>query len=162
MLSFGVTFFITIINISILYFVLKRLLWKPMKKFMETRAAKVREELDGAATARGVAEELKRRYETLLAEAEREAEALVKEAEDRGKAEYKAIVARAEADSVEIRHRAEERAEFEVRRAHDELSSEVAGLAMAAASRVAGRSLGSADDLSEAEAFIRGLQVNRG
>lgn len=162
MLDFSVTFIITIVNIAILVLVLRRLLFKPVQKFMAERTRKVKESLDGAATARSVAEELRTRYEALLADAEKEAEALLKEAEERGRLEYKRIVGIAEADAVEIRHRAEERAEFELRRARDELAGEVAGLAVAAAARVTGRSMGSAEDLSEAEAFIRGLEVNRG
>jgi len=156
-LDFGVTFLITLVNITILYLVLKRLLWKPMQKFMDNRTRKVKEELDGAATARSVAEELKKRYEDLLADAEKEAEALLKEAEGRGHDEYKRIVGLAEADAAQIRRRAEERADFELRRAQDELAGEVARLAIAAASKVSGRSMGAQEDLSEAEAFIRGL-----
>jgi F-type H+-transporting ATPase subunit b len=161
-LDFSVTFFITIANIALFVFVMKRLLWKPMKKFMDARTRKVKEELDAAATARSVAEELKARYEGLLAEAEKEAEAMVKEGVERGKEEGKAILAKAEADAVEIRHRAEERAAFELRRAHDELAGEVAALALAAASRIAGRNLGGADDLAEAESFVRGIGAGRG
>lgn len=161
MLNFSVTFFITIFNITILFLVLKKLLWKPMQKFLDARTRKVKEELDGAATARSVAEDLQKRYETLLAEAEKEAEGLLKEAEERGRVEYKRIVALAEADAAQVRHRAAERAEFELRRARDELAGEIASLALAAASRVAARQVGSADDLSEAEAFIRGLGAKR-
>ncbi len=161
MLNFSVTFFITILNITILYLVLKRLLWKPMQKFMDSRTRKVKEELDGAATARSVAEELKKRYEGLLADAEKEAEALLKEAEGQGREEYKRIVGQAEADAAQIRRRAEERADFELRRAQDELAGEVARLAIAAAAKVSGRAMGSQEDLSEAEAFIRDLGAHR-
>jgi F-type H+-transporting ATPase subunit b len=156
-LNFSVTFLITIVNIAILVLLLRRLFFKPVQKFMAERTKKIRQELDGAATARSVAEELKTQYEGLIANAEKEAEGLFKEAEAQGKEEYKAIIARAEAHALEIRQRAEERAAFELRRAHDELAAEVASLALAAASRVAGRSLGGGDDLSEAEAFVRSL-----
>jgi F-type H+-transporting ATPase subunit b len=161
-LNFTVTFFITIVNIAILVLLLRRLLFKPMQKFMAARAQKIKTELDGAATARSVAEDLKSRYEVLLAEAEHEAEGIVKEAEERGKEEYKTIVARAEAEAAEIRHRAQEQAAFEIRRARDELAAEVASLAIAAASRIAGRSMGGADDLAEAERFVRGVEASRG
>jgi len=156
-LDFSVTFFITLVNIAILVLVLRKLLFKPVRKFMDERTRKVKEELDGAATARSVAEELRTRYEGLLAEAEKEAEGLLQEAEGRGREEYKRIVGIAEADAIEIRHRAEEMAQFELRRARDELAGEVAGLAVAAAARITGHSMGGSDDLSEAEAFIRGL-----
>jgi F-type H+-transporting ATPase subunit b len=161
-LNFSVTFLITIVNIAILVLVLKKLLFKPVQKFMAERTRKVREELDGAATAKSVAEDLKTRYEGLLADAEREAESVIKEAEARGKEEAKAIIAKAEAEAVEIRHRAEDRAAFELRRARDELAGEVAKLAVAAASHVTGRSMSSSDDLAEAEAFVRGVGADRG
>jgi F-type H+-transporting ATPase subunit b len=161
-LNFTVTFFITIANIAILVLILKKLLFKPVQKFMAERTRKVKEEIDGAAVTRHSAEELKARYEKLLAEAEKESEAIVKEAEERGKEEAKAILAAAEAEAAEIRRRAEERAEYELARARDELAGEVALIALAAASKVAGRSIGGADDLAEAEAFVRGFGVSRG
>lgn len=162
MLDFSVTFIITIVNIAILVFVLKKLLFKPVQKFMAARTKKVKDELDAAAVARGSAEELKAQYEALLADSEKEAESIVKEAEERGKQEAKAIIAAAEAEASEIRHRAEERAAYELSRAKDELAGEVALIAMAAAARVAGRSLGGSDDLAEAESFVRGFEARRG
>ncbi len=162
MLRFTVTFFITIANLFILYWILRKVLWDRVASFLDERSRKVRGELEEAASAKTRADELKDRYEALLANAENEAEWVVRDAEDRGRAEYKRIVAEADAQADGIRRRAEERAAFELRRAREELAGEVAMLAVAAAARIAGRSLGGADDAAEAEAFIRAAESGRG
>jgi F-type H+-transporting ATPase subunit b len=161
-LNFSVTFFITIVNLGVLYFALKKLLFGKVTKVMEDRAEKVRRDIDEAAANRQGAEELKTRYEALLANAENEAEWVVREAEERGRAEYQRIVAEAEAEASAIKRRAEERAAFELRRAQDELAGEVARLACVVAAKIAGKRIGGSEDEAEAEAFVRGIGASGG
>lgn len=162
MLNFSVTFLITIVNLGILYFALKKLLFGKVTKVMEDRAEKVRRELDEAAANRQGAEELKTRYEALLANAENEAEWVVREAEDRGRAEYQRLVAEAQEEASAIKRRAEDRAAFEVNRARDELAGEVARLACLVAAKIAGKRLGGSEDEAEAEAFVRSIGASGG
>jgi F-type H+-transporting ATPase subunit b len=161
-LNFSVTFLITIVNLGILYFALKKLLFGKVTKVMEDRAEKVRRELDEAAANRLGAEELKTRYEALLANAENEAEWVVREAEDRGRAEYQRLIAEAQEEASAIKRRAEERAAFEVNRARDELAGEVARVACLVAAKITGRRLGGSEDEAEAEAFVRGIGASGG
>ncbi len=162
MLRFSVTFVITLLNLFVLYVLLKRILWDRLAAFMDERSSKVRRELEEAGAAKRRAEELKDRYEALLANAENEAEWVVRDAEDRGREEYRRIIAEAEAEAAAIRRRAEEQAIRERDRARDELVAEIAALAIAAASEVTRRRLGGADDVAEAEAFLRSAETGRG
>lgn len=162
MLNFTVTFFITILNLGVLYFVLRKVLFGKVTKFMEARAEKVSRELDEAATSKQSADESRAHYEALLAGAEKEAEGLLHDAEERGRAEYQRIVAEAQAEAAEIEKRAEARAAYEVARARDELATEVARLACLAAARIAAKRLGGSDDQAEAEAFIRSVGASGG
>lgn len=162
MLNFSVTFLITIVNLGVLYFALKKLLFGKVTKVMEDRAEKVRRELDEAAANKQGAAELKTRYETLLASAEKEAESILREAEERGRGEYSRIVAEAETEASAIKRRAEERAAFELRRAQDELAGEVARLACVVAAKIAGKRIGGGEDEAEAEAFVRGIGASGG
>ena len=50
--EFFTTLFLTVFNILILYFVLKKLLFKPVSKYMENRTNKIKEALDMAAEAK--------------------------------------------------------------------------------------------------------------
>lgn len=162
MLEFGVTFLITGFNFLVLYLFLRKFLFGRVKSFMDARTLKVKRELDEAAGSRQHAEELKTRYEELLSTADREGEALLKESEARAREEYERRISEAEEDAAAVRRRADEAAERERARARDQLAGEVATLALAAARRLAEREIGTADDLREAESFIREMGAARG
>ncbi|MGO8695516.1 MAG: ATP synthase F0 subunit B [Rectinemataceae bacterium] len=160
MLSFGVSFFITIVNLLVLYLIFRRFLWKPMTDFMEKRTNKVKNELADAAMTKGKAEEMAKRYDGLLAEADSEAERLVKEGEERAKVEAKAILAAAQADAAELRRRGEEAAAREHEKARQELASDIAELAAEVAARLVGREA-RAEDARSADALVRELEAGR-
>ncbi|HUW41924.1 MAG TPA: ATP synthase F0 subunit B [Rectinemataceae bacterium] len=160
MLNFGVSFFITIINFAVLFLVFRRFLWKPVTNFMESRASKVKGELADAAMTKSKAEEMAKRYDSLLAEADSEAERLVKEGEERAKAEAKSIVEAAQAEAAAARRRGEEAAAREHEKARQALSAEIAALAADIAARLVGREA-RAEDARSAEALVRELEAGR-
>jgi F-type H+-transporting ATPase subunit b len=159
-LSFGVSFFITIVNLLVLYFIFRRFLWKPMTSFMEKRANKIKSELADAAMTKGKADEMAKRYDGLLAEADTESERLVREGGERAKAEAKAILAAAQVEAAELRRRGEEAAAREHEKARQELASEIAALAAEVASRLVGREATS-EDARSADALVRELEAGR-
>ena len=112
-----------------LFLVLKKLLFKPVTKFMDARAKKIKDALADAAIMKGKADELAARYEGLMANADAEAERLVKEGEDRAKEEAKALLAKATIEASETRRRGEEAAEREREKARQELMADIAALA---------------------------------
>lgn len=157
MLNFGVSFFITIVNLLVLYFILRRLLFKPVTDFMEKRANKVKSELAEAASTKGRAEEMAKRYDGLIAGADSEAERLIKEGEERARAEAKAILAAAQTEATELRKRGEESAAREREKARQELAGDIARLATEVAARLVGRAA-EAEDARSAEALVRELE----
>jgi F-type H+-transporting ATPase subunit b len=159
-LNFGVTFFITILNLFILYLILRRLLFKPVTAFMEKRANKVRSDLADAAMMKGKAEEAAKRYDGLLAEADIEAERLVKEGDERAKEEAKRILTAAQAEAAQLRARGEEAAVREAEKAMQALVSEIAGVATAIAARLAAREP-AVEDARAAEVIIREMEAGR-
>jgi F-type H+-transporting ATPase subunit b len=159
-LNFGVTFLITIVNLLILFLVLRKLLFKPVTSFMEARAKKIKDSLSDAAIMKGQAQEMAARYEELMAKADEEAERLVKDGEERAKAEAKALVEKAQAEAVEARRRGEEAAELEREKARQELVADIAVLAAEVAGRLVGREA-VAEDARAAESLVRELEAAR-
>jgi F-type H+-transporting ATPase subunit b len=158
MLNFGVSFLITIVNFTVLYLVLRKLLFKPVTSFMKKRADKVRSDLADAAMMKGKAEESAKRYDALLADADSEAERLVKEGEERARDEAKAIVASAQTDAAALRRQGEEGAERAREKARAELLGDVAALAVETAARLIARSP-EAEDVRAAEFIVRELEA---
>ena len=160
MLNFGVTFFITIINLLVLFFILKKLLFKPVTNLMETRTKKIKDALNDAAIMKGQAEELQSRYDALMAGADAEAERLVKEGEERAKDEAKALLDKAQAEATETRRRGEAAAEREREKALQELTADIAALATEVAGRLVGREA-KAEDARAAEQLVKQLEAAR-
>src|SRR3989442_15350924 len=64
---------VSIVQFLLLFYLLRRFLWGPVTKTLETRAQKIREGLDFAEAARREREQLTQQVEQLLAQARREA-----------------------------------------------------------------------------------------
>lgn len=160
MLNFTVTFFITIVNLLVLFLVLKKLLFKPVTNFMAARTKKIQDSLNDAAIMQGKAEEMRSRYDQLMSGADAEAERLVKEGEERAKSEAKALLEKATLEAAEARRRGEEAAEREREKARQELASDIAALAAEVAGKLVGRAA-AAEDKRSAETLVRELEAGR-
>jgi F-type H+-transporting ATPase subunit b len=76
MLSFDpITVVITLINLVVLYYVMRKIFYKPVTKFMANRTAKIQDELTRTAKDREAASMLLADYNKKLADAEAEADA---------------------------------------------------------------------------------------
>jgi F-type H+-transporting ATPase subunit b len=159
-LNFTVTFFITIVNLLVLFLVLKKLLFKPVTNFMAARTKKIQDSLNDAAIMQGKAEEMRSRYDELMSGADAEAERLVKEGEERAKSEAKALLEKATIEAAEARRRGEEAAEREREKARQELASDIAALAAEVAGKLVGRAA-AAEDKRSAETLVRELEAAR-
>jgi F-type H+-transporting ATPase subunit b len=159
-LNFTVTFFITIVNLLVLYFVLKKLLFKPVTNFMDARAKKIKDALTDAAIMKGKAEELQTRYDQLMAGADAEAERIVKEGEGLARDEAKALLEKAQAEAAETRRKGEEAAEREREKARQALVADIAALAAQVAGKLVGRAV-ETEDARAAEFLVRELEAGR-
>jgi F-type H+-transporting ATPase subunit b len=157
MLSFSVTFLITVINISILYFLLRKFLWKPLRTFMEERTEKIRRDTTEASSVKRAAEEMRQRYDDLLLNADSEAEWVLRDAEDRAGERSRQIIAAAEKEAADAMRRAAIREALEVAHARDELAEEIARIATTAAGIVAGKSLDGDAERAAADEFVRSV-----
>ncbi len=158
MLDFGVTFLITLVNLAVLFVILKKVLFGRVTKFMEDRAERISRQMNEAQSMKRRAEEMKDQYEALLVNAEDESEWVVRDAEDRGKERYDAILSEANKEADLLRKRERERILQEARKARDDFSAETAKIAMFAASEIIERSLETDDQLRMAEKFVRQAQ----
>ncbi len=133
MLKIDINLLFTVINLLILYVLLRKFLFKPLQQMLAKRRQAVADGFDRAKTAKEAAQDLKAQYETSMENAKAESAKIMAEA--RAKAEAmaadKMAEAQREADALMAKARrqlAEERAQTE-----REVRDAIADLAMQAA-----------------------------
>ena len=125
-----------LINLLILYFVLKKVLFKPVMNYMDKRSEEVAESLKNSEEAKTEANELKAQYEDQMKTAHADGQKVVEEMTARANQMYDDTVAKAEEESKAIIARAQEDAKREHEKAIKASKAEISGLAIAAASKV--------------------------
>jgi F-type H+-transporting ATPase subunit b len=158
MIAFSLsTFLITILNVGILFFVLRAVLFKPVTKFMAERSARIKDAIEQSEKEKKQARALLEQYEERLKNAEAEAEAIIKAARENAGQEAERIIAggREQADSLVANARKQIEAEQEA--AVAVFRKEAAGLVVAASARLLSRELRSEDNRKYAELLLSGI-----
>jgi F-type H+-transporting ATPase subunit b len=161
MLSFSVSFFITIVNFYVLYWIIRKWLWKPVRAMLEKRSEMVKTDLSEAAQAKGKAEALRNHYEVLLSAAKTEVNTIRQEAVQQATTEAKAVVGSARHEAESLRTRAHDDSAKAREAALESLTADIARIAAKAAAMLAGRESTAADAVA-ADALIRELRGRDG
>ncbi|MBD5517343.1 MAG: F0F1 ATP synthase subunit B [Lachnospiraceae bacterium] len=125
-----------IIAVFALFLIASHLLFNPVRDMMEKRQARIKDELDTAASDMENAKALKEEYESKLKDVDKEAEAILAEARKRALANENKIVADAKEEAARILERAGVEAELEKKKAADEVKREMVVLASMMAAKV--------------------------
>ncbi|GHU21225.1 ATP synthase subunit b [Spirochaetia bacterium] len=139
------TFLITLINIGILYFVLRKILFKPVTKFIEGRSKKIQDALDQSEQETKEAKALLEQYQNQLKRVEQESAALIKEAQDRASVQAESIIAAAKQEAAALIAQSSVQIEAEKRAALILFRAEAAVLVTQAAGRLVQRELNPED-----------------
>ena len=145
MLDFSVTFIITIINITILFLILRKLLFKPVTKFMETRARGIQNSIEQAEKDKTMAQKMVDQYQNMLKHAEEEADRIVKAAHEQAEADSERIIFQGKMEAESITDTARARLETDRMAAMALFKAEAAALVLTAAGRLIGRELSGPD-----------------
>jgi F-type H+-transporting ATPase subunit b len=155
LLSFHLpTFIFALVNLAILYFILKKILFVPVTKFMENRTKSIENNIQSAMNQRAEAESLKTEYENQLLNAKEQADVILKDASGRAAREYESIIAQAKEESQGLIDRTRADIENERRQMLKEVRNEVASLALAAASKIIEANMDNEKNRSLVEKFI--------
>jgi F-type H+-transporting ATPase subunit b len=155
LLSFHLpTFIFALINLAILYFILKKILFVPVTKFMENRTKSIENNIQSAMNKKAEAESLKIEYENQLLNAKEQADVILKDASGRAAREYESIIAQAKEESQGLIDRTRADIENERRQMLREVRNEVASLALAAASKIIEANMDNEKNRSLVEKFI--------
>lgn len=130
------TFVFAALNLLVLYWFLRKFLFKPVTKVMSNRTNSIRESLENAEKQKTEAFELKQKYENQIRAAREDGEKIIAEARAKADREQASIIAAARQESEDILSKAREEIEHERVQMFKEVKGQVAGIALAAASKV--------------------------
>jgi F-type H+-transporting ATPase subunit b len=125
----------TILNVFILYWFLRRFLFKPVTGFMEKRTQSIETSIADAESNLKSSEEMKAEYESRLRTADEEGKQIVDEYRSKAHSRSEDIVGEAKKEADLIRRRAELDAQREMERAREDIRRQVIDLSMMAAAR---------------------------
>lgn len=128
----------TIINLIVLFLLLRHFLINPVSNIMEQRRKLIADGLQNAQDTQDAANRLKAEYEEALSGAKKESVEIVDKARIDARAEYDRIVGEAGAKAGNIIENAKENVRIEREQTMKELQSQIAGLAIASAEKIVG------------------------
>lgn len=125
-----------IIAMFFLFLFASHFLFNPVRKMLQDRQAKIKGELDQAASDQKSAAEARALYEDKLKQVGKEAEEILADARKRGMANEAKIVAEAKDEAAKIVERARVEAELEKQKVADEVKREMIAVASVMAARI--------------------------
>ena len=144
----------TIINLLVLYLLMKKFLFGPIIKVMDERKAMIDQQFAGAKEQEDQAKALKEQYEGALKSAKEESYQIMEQAKKEAKAQADRTVEDTQAKVAAMLAKAQEDISTERENAMRQMKDDVASLAMEAAGKIIGKNSGTEQDLSLYDQFI--------
>ncbi|MDE7479370.1 MAG: ATP synthase F0 subunit B [Lachnospiraceae bacterium] len=146
MLRLDINLVFTIINLLIIYFIVSKFLFKPVKKILAQRQEEIDQQYAEAEAAKKQAGELQQQYEERIKGIDQEKAAAVDAARAKADEEYGRIVADAKAEAQKLVSDAKRVAQSEHERSVRQAQEQIAGLVMEATARVVASGQGQTAD----------------
>ena len=162
MLDFSVTFIITIINITILFFILKSVLFKPVTKIMEDRAKRVQDTIEQAQKDKDEAMSLLDKYQNKLKNAEAEAREILKTASENAARQAQLIISEGRQEAQDTVNSALKQIEMERQAALAKFKLEAATLVIAVSAKLASKDFSGEDSRRYANMLMDELSAQKG
>lgn len=144
----------TIINVLVLFLLLRKFLFNPVCKIMDERAEKIQQDMDSASKTKLEAEQIKLNYEKEIANAHNEVIEITKKAKVQANHEYDLMLENAKQESNKIILEAEKTIAYEKAKAIDDAKSEIANLVILTTSKVVNKNVQNEIDENEVNCFL--------
>lgn len=147
----------TFCNMMITFAVLKKFLFKPVKKMIDDRQAEIDTMYADADAAKHKAAALEQEYQQHLQSIRDERDTLLREATARAQKREEEIVGEARAEAAALRAVAEADIAQERKKAVNDLKNEIGGIAVDIAGKVVEREINETDHKALIDEFIRNV-----
>ena len=151
---------ISLCNLLIMFLILKRFLFKPVKKMIAERQAAIDGQYDAAALDKERAAADRAEWEQKMIDAKQQAEEVVKTATAAAERRGDQIIAQAQEKADRIVRQAEAQAELERRKAQDAVKQEIVDVSALLAEKMLQREIKTADHRTLIDSFIDGIEEN--
>jgi F-type H+-transporting ATPase subunit b len=130
-----------VINLLILYIILKKFFWEKIREFMKERENAVRDAFDSAEAMNKRADEKMRNYSARIANVEEEGREIIRQARAQADVQAQEIIEDARKQASELMAKTERNIELEKAKAMEEMRQEIGTLALMAAEKIVGREI---------------------
>lgn len=139
--QFFVTFGFTILNILVLYIILKKLLFKPVTKHMDSRAKKIQEALDAAEESKEMVRQMKIEYDEKIKAAKEEGQKVMEMYKNMAEKEYNSIIETARNEADQMIQNAKVELQVEKEQLITSIKGEISDLVLATSEKVLKKNL---------------------
>ena len=147
----------TLCNLLIVFFLMKKFLFKPVKKMIDDRQKEIDDQYADAEQSKADAAALKEQYEARLSEANAEKEAILKDAYRKAQLRDEEMLREAQEQAAATLRRADEQIALEKKRAMNDIKDEVSVMAVDSASAVLARDIKKSEHAELIDSFIENL-----
>lgn len=124
------------VALFILYFILRKFLYKPVSNFWSKRKERIQSEIENAKGIREEATTLKNEYEERISLAKKESQEIIESAKKRGEELKENIIAEARKEAENIKERARKELQREREMAFESIRSQTSEMAILIASKI--------------------------
>ena len=144
-------------NFILTFLILKKFLFKPVKKMIDERQQEIDDLYAEGEAKRQEAEQLHAQYEEQLANARAESQQLLREANSSAQSQREEILREAKQEAGAIRDKAAADIELEKKKARNDVKDELSAMAVEIAEKIVAKELNASDQQELVEAFIRDM-----
>ena len=148
---------ISLANLTILYVLLKKFLYKPVKNVIEGRKAAIAKYYADAEEARNSANAAREEYAAKLATAHDTADGIIHDATVLANRRGEKIVAEAQNKAEEIIRQGELEASMEKKKAMETIRRDITDVSAAMTEKLLGREMSTADHRNMIDEFLKGV-----
>lgn len=145
---------ISLANLLILFLIIKKFLFQPVKKVLEKRQGEIEGQYSAASEAEQKAQASKKQWEDQLQGAKAEADAILTDAVDNAKFRSEKIVEEAKVRADGILRQAETEAALEYKKAYDQMKHEIVEVSGTLTEKILGREIDTKDHHDLIDSFI--------
>lgn len=145
---------ISLCNLIVLFLILKKFLYQPVRKMLAERQAAIDSQYADAESAKSDALRLKEKWEDKMSTAEGQAESIVKEAMENADRRSAAIIGESREQAARILRQAETDADLERQKVGAEIKEQIADVSVALSEKMLGREIKEEDHRALIDSFL--------
>ena len=158
--EFFVTFAFTILNIVILYIILRKILFKPVTKYMDNRTKKIQDALNAAEESKKMVEQMKIEYDEKVKAAKDEGQKVVEMYRQMAEKEYNSIINAAKEEANQMMENTKAELQVEKEQLVTSIKEEISDLVLATSEKVLKENVDTAKNRKLITEFVENRKIS--